>query len=282
MHTHRTQNPLESALTMSNFICQTCGVQFSATSTPPATCPICEDERQFVPQSGQAWTTQDKLSSQYTNDIKQIATNLYAIKTTPRFAIGQQAYLIQTPEGNILWDCISLLDQQTIGTIKKLGGIRTIAISHPHFYSTMIDWAETFNADLFIHQADKAYVMQPSSQIQFWDGGRLELHSEVSLINTRGHFDGATVLHWPQGADGNGALLTGDIIDVAADNRWLSFMYSFPNKIPLSKAKIEAIVQSIDTVSFDKLYGAFGGIVQEDAKAAVIRSAERYIKAITD
>lgn len=271
---------------MPNFICQTCGVQFTelsiATSTPPSTCPICEDERQFVPESGQAWTTQHELQSQHRNDIKQVDTHLYSIKTTPRFAIGQQAHLIQTPEGNILWDCISFLDQATIETIQSLGGIKTIAISHPHFYSTMIDWAEVFDAELLIHKADEAYVMQPNSKIQFWDGERLELHSNLTLINSGGHFDGATVLHWPQGANGHGALLTGDIIDVAADNRWLSFMYSFPNKIPLSKAKIEAIVQSIDGVSFEKIYGAFGGIVHEDAKAAVSRSAERYIKAITD
>lgn len=271
---------------MHNFICQTCGVQFAPTSTPPSACPICEDERQFVPESGQAWTTQHELQSQHRNDIKQVATNLYSIKTTPRFAIGQQAHLIQTPEGNILWDCISFLDQATIEAIQKLGGIKTIAISHPHFYSSMIDWAEAFDAELLIHKADEAYVMQPSSRIQFWDGGRLELHSNLTLINSGGHFDGATVLHWPQGGNqdtnGNGALLTGDIIDVAADNRWLSFMYSFPNKIPLSKTKIETIVQSLDNVSFEKIYGAFGGIVKEDAKAAVIRSAERYIKAITD
>lgn len=271
---------------MPNFICQTCGVQFAEISTnpsePPPTCPICEDERQFVPNSGQAWTNQDKLRSDYKNTIQQVDANLFAIKTTPRFAIGQQAHLIQTTEGNVLWDCISFLDQATVDAIEKLGGIKTIAISHPHFYSTMIDWADAFDAELFIHRADKAYVMQPSSKIHFWDGQRLELHNNITLINSGGHFDGGTVLHWPDGADNKGALLTGDIIDVAADNRWLSFMYSFPNKIPLSKSKVEAIVRSLDSFSFEKIYGAFGGVVQEDAKAAVIRSAERYIKAITD
>jgi len=267
---------------MPNFICKTCGVQYAESPSPPTICPICEDERQFVPADGQQWTEQSSLLANHKNEITQVDANLYSIKTKPRFAIGQQAHLIQTPEGNILWDCISFLDQATIDAIQELGGIRTIAISHPHFYSTMVNWAEAFDAEILLHEADREWVMQESERMQFWDGGRLELHDNMTLINSAGHFDGGTVLHWPHSADDKGALLTGDIIDVAADNRWLSFMYSFPNKIPLSKTKVEAIVKSLDGFSFEKIYGAFGGIVQEDAKAAVIRSAERYIKAITD
>ena len=41
------------------------------------------------------------------------------------------------------------------------------------------------------------------------------------------------MLHWPAGANGKGALLTGDIIQVVQDRRYVSFMRSYPNLIPL-------------------------------------------------
>jgi hypothetical protein len=45
------------------------------------------------------------------------------------------------------------------------------------------------------------------------------------------------MLHVPQVADGAGALFSGDIIQVVPDRRWVSFMYSYPNLIPLSAAE---------------------------------------------
>lgn len=267
---------------MKPFICKTCGTQFSETQEPPSSCPICEDERQYVHPDGQSWTRLADLQGVYTNDVKQLDEALYSIVTTPKFAIGQQAYLIQTPEGNVLWDCITLLDDETIQTINALGGIKKIAISHPHYYSSMLEWAHAFNAELYLHEADKAHVMRPDERITFWQGESLALQEGVTLVNSAGHFEGGTVLHWQEGVKGDSALFTGDIIQVVADPKWVSFMFSYPNSIPLSRKKIERIVGSLEPFAFEKIYGAFNGVVQKDAKAALKRSAERYIKAITD
>ena len=62
----------------------------------------------------------------------------------PAFAIGQRALLLRTAGGNVLWDCIAL-DAATVTLIKGLGGIKAIAISHPHFYTTMVEWARAFD-----------------------------------------------------------------------------------------------------------------------------------------
>ncbi|MCA9837111.1 MAG: hypothetical protein KC422_09350 [Trueperaceae bacterium] len=266
---------------MTNYLCKTCGVTFEASLEPPEHCPICEDERQCVPVTGQAWTTLDEIQASHRNGFTQLGPNLYSIKTEPKFAIGQQAHLIIRPEGNILWDCITLLDEATISKVKELGGIQTIAISHPHYYSSMKLWAETFEAKLYIHEADRKHVVCQSEWLEFWSGESLEL-AGATLINAAGHYDGGTVLHVPELADARGALLTGDIIQVASDPAWVSFMYSYPNMIPLSTRKIRHILKRVEPFLFEKIYGAFGGIVQQKARAAVWRSAERYIKAISD
>jgi hypothetical protein len=258
---------------MQSFICVQCGTQFGETAHPPARCPICEDERQFVRHNGQQWTTLDRLATDHHNRFENEAPQLLGIGTEPEFAIGQRALLLQSPGGNLLWDCISLLDEKTIAAVN--------AISHPHFYSSMVEWAEHFDAQIFLHAADRAWVMRESPRIQFWEGTTLLLWDELTLVNCGGHFEGGTVLHWPAGANAKGALLTGDIITVVQDRRYVSFMRSYPNLIPLGPAEINRIRETTEPFSFDQIYGGWWNAnVLSDAKAAVARSAERYLRTI--
>jgi len=169
----------------------------------------------------------------------------------------------------------------TIAEVKRRGGIRAVAISHPHYYSAMVEWAEHFDAQIFLHAEDGQWVMRESPRIQFWEGTTLPLWGELRLINCGGHFDGGTVLHWPAGANSKGALLTGDIIQVVQDRRYVSFMRSYPNLIPLGPVAIHRILETIEPFSFDQIYGAWWKAnVLSDAKAALSRSAQRYLRAI--
>jgi glyoxylase-like metal-dependent hydrolase (beta-lactamase superfamily II) len=266
---------------MENFICVRCGTQFRETSEPPARCPICEDERQFVRHDGQQWTTLERVAPEHHNRFEDEAPQLLGIGTEPEFAIGQRALLLQSAGGNLLWDCITLLDDKTIAEVKGRGGIRAIAISHPHFYSSMVEWGENFDAQIFLHAADRQWVMRKSPRIQFWEGTTLPLWDGLALVNCGGHFEGGTVLHWPAGADGKGALLSGDIIQVVQDRCYVSFMRSYPNLIPLGSAAIHRILEMIEPYSFDQIYGAWWKAnVLSDAQAAVARSANRYLRAI--
>lgn len=266
---------------MPNFICVTCGTQFAESEKEPASCPICEDERQYIGYDGQRWTTLEQLRKGHHNRIEKKEDHLYGIGTEPQFAIGQRALLIVSPQGNILWDCISLLDDETADWVEQLGGVAAIAISHPHYYSAVGEWADAFKAQVYLHQADRQWVMHPHPAMQFWDGEQLALHDGITLIRGGGHFAGGTMCHWPGGADGKGALLSGDIIQVVADRRWVSFMYSYPNLIPLSAAKVTRLVRAVEPFAFERIYGAWWKRnVLEDAKEAVYRSAKRYIEAI--
>ena len=262
---------------MTPYICTTCGTQHAPSAAPPACCPICDDERQYVGRAGQRWTTLPDLRRTHMNAWRQHEANLLGIGTTPAFAIGQRALLIRHPQGNILWDCITLLDDATIALVNSLGGIKAIAISHPHYYSSMVEWAHAFGCQVWLHEADRTHVQRPDPALQFWSGPTHPLADGVTLVNAPGHYDGGTMLHWRDGADGRGALLTGDIIQLLPDRTKVSFMRSYPNLIPLPARTITAIEAAIAPFAFDRLYGAWWERdMPSRAKAAIAESAERY------
>jgi glyoxylase-like metal-dependent hydrolase (beta-lactamase superfamily II) len=267
---------------MPNFICTTCGTQYAETDQPPTDCPICQDERQYVKVTGQSWTTIDKLRLTNRNSIKFKEPGLIGVGIEPHFAIGQRALFVRTPKANILWDCLSLLDEAVVEAVKALGGISAIAISHPHYYSSMIEWSRAFGGvPIYLHAADRQWVMRPDKAIVFWEGETLKLAEGLTLIRCGGHFEGGTVLHWAEGAGGKGALLTGDVIQVVADRKSVSFMWSYPNHIPLPSRAIERIRMAVEPFDFDRVYGAFWDMVIEvEGKEVVRRSAERYLRAI--
>lgn len=268
---------------MPHFMCQTCATQFAASAEPPAHCPICEDERQYVNPHGQTWTTLEELRATHHIVFKTEEPALTGIGIEPAFAIGQRALLIHRPEGNILWDCIPLLDEAAVEQVQALGGLSAIAISHPHYYSAMVEWSHAFGGvPIYLHAADQAWVMRPDPAIVFWAGETYPLGEGVTLIHCGGHFTGSSVLHWAAGAQGRGALLTGDTLYVPFDTRYVSFMYSYPNLIPLPVKAIERMVEALEPYPFERLYAAwFDKVVTTEAKAAVARSVQRYVRAIT-
>ncbi len=266
---------------MPNFICATCGSQFAETDRPPDACPVCEDERQYVPPGGQKWTTLDELRKGHRNAVRPLEPGLTGIGTEPKFAIGQRALLVESPGGNVLWDCVSLIDPDTVAAVRDRGGLSAVAISHPHYYAAMVEWGRAFGVPVYLHAADRRWVMRPDPCLRFWDGDALPLGDGLTLVRCGGHFEGGAVLHWAAGAGGRGALLTGDILQVCADRKWVSFMYSYPNYIPLPAAVVRSVVKAVEPHPFDRVYGAWwDAVVPADGRAVVARSLERYVRAI--
>jgi glyoxylase-like metal-dependent hydrolase (beta-lactamase superfamily II) len=263
-------------MNIQNPICITCGVQYGSATQDH--CPVCEDSRQHVNVNGQQWTTLSSINKSHKNIIEKVAPNIYSIYTIPRFGIGQHAHLIISPAGNILWDCISNLDETTTELINKLGGIKAIAISHPHYYSTMLEWSKAFDhAPIYIHHSDEQWVPFKDSAVNFWEGREKVLWDDIRLVLCGGHFDGATVIHIPQH---NGQLLTGDMPLVGADLKTVTFMYSYPNYIPLSAKEIQYAKQSLDPLEYNAVYSAFGAYILEDGKKRVDFSINRYLDRI--
>lgn len=267
---------------MPNHICVTCGNEFAESEAPPAHCPICEDVRQYVNPKGQRWTTHDELMREHHNLMRPLEAGLSEIGTEPKFAIGQRALLVQAPRGNVLWDCVSLIDGPTIGAIESLGGISALAMSHPHMFGSMVRWSHAFGrAPVYLHADYERWVQRPDSVIHFWEGESRTLEAGVTLHRCGGHFKGSTALLWPEGAEGRGVLLCSDTLHVTPDRRHVSFMYSYPNYIPLLAAEVDHIVDTVMPLTFDRMYSHFYHLdITDDAKEVVRRSAERYKRAI--
>src|SRR3954466_28368 len=156
---------------MPAFLCSACGAQYASSEAPPIACRLCADERQFVPASGQSWTTLEALRNAHSNKFRRLAMGLMTIETTPAFGIGQRAILARTAAGNVLWDCLALMDDATVDLLKGLGGVAAIAISHPHYYTTMVEWSRALGGvPIHLHAADRQWVMQTDPAVQFWDG----------------------------------------------------------------------------------------------------------------
>lgn len=259
-------------------LCNACGTSYEEADIEIVRCKICEDERQYIPVTGQKWTELNALCASHANKWKQHEKNLFSIKTVPGFAINQRAFLLKGSQGNVLWDCIANLDDATKALVASLGGISAIAISHPHYYTTMQDWAEAFNAPIYLHASDSEWIMRDSPAIQLWEGDELELMPSVKLLRLGGHFAGGCVLHWSRG---EGMLLAGDILQVTPGADAVSFMWSYPNMLPLPAGVVKEITRRLAEVSFDRLYGAFEGQdITANAQDIVMRSGEKYISCL--
>lgn len=266
---------------MEPWICATCGVEYAASAEPPANCPVCDDERQYVGPKGQQWTTMSALVRDHATEFREFEPGLCGVGVKPSFCIGQRAIFIAAPGGGVLFDCLSLVDDAAVAEIERRGGLRAIVPSHPHFYGAMISWSERFGGvPVWVHEADREWVVRPSDVVRFWSGSTQDVAPGMTAIHIGGHFEGAQVLHW-DGADGRGVMTCGDTINVAQDTRWLSFMRSNPNYIPMSPRAVRHIVATLEPYAFDRLYGSqWPKAMMSDAKAALTRSADRYLKAI--
>jgi hypothetical protein len=209
------------------------------------------------------------------NDRREEEPSLLGIGVKPPVAIGQRALLVQTPDGNVLWDCVPVLDESTRRRIEELGGIDAICMSHPHFYAANVDIADTFGATIHIPRADQQWVRRRSPRIELFDD-EVQPVPGVTMARIGGHFDGAAVLHWPGGSQGRGALLTGDTIMVVQDREWVSFMWSYPNLVPLDEATVLDIATRVERFDFDRVYGGWWGkVVVEDGAASLGRPVRR-------
>jgi hypothetical protein len=144
----------------------------------------------------------------------------------------------------------------------------------------MVEWSRAFGGvRIYLHEDDREWVQRPDASIRFWQGKTYALEHGLTLIRVGGHFPGFQVLHWAEGDNGKGALFTGDQPQVCPDRRYVSFMYSYPNFVPLDAAGVRSIVSMLEPFSFNKLYGAWPKfVVQGNGKDALRRSAERYLQ----
>jgi hypothetical protein len=263
------------------FICTTCGQQQAEAETPPEGCPICLDGRQYVLPAGQQWATQEGIRKRHFSAWRLQEPGLMGLGIQPQFAIGQRSLLVRSGDGWVMWDCVPLIDDAMVQLINGIGGLKAIAISHPHYYASMVDWSRAFGGiPVWTHADDRQWVQRPDPCVQHWTGDQHTLAPGLTLIRTGGHFEGASVLHWAAGAGGAGVLMTGDTVQVGPDRK-VSFLRSYPNMVPLSHASVQRIADTLEPFAYERLYGAFfERVVPKEAKRIVAESVARYQNAL--
>ncbi|MEO6637649.1 MAG: MBL fold metallo-hydrolase [Ginsengibacter sp.] len=234
-------------------ICSTCGTSYLEDSVPEI-CTICFDERQWVPLSGQSWTKPEVLHTKHSVKLNRLQERLYEMEINPMFAIGQRTLLVMSTKGNVLWDCIPLLDEMAIEFIKSKGGLKAIAFSHPHFYSNMNKWADVFDCPIYIHKNDREHIMVKGKHIHLWEGDEINLWNGMKIICIGGHFAGSSILHVPF-LSKEGTIICGDTLFLSPSKKHFSVVYSSPNRIPLSLDEINRIKKRFDNIPFDSFYG---------------------------
>ncbi len=179
----------------------------------------------------------------------------------------------------MIWDMTPLVDEAAVAAVRARGEVRAIAISHPHYYSGMVEWSEALGGvPILLHEADREWIMRPDPSVELWSGDVRELWGGLTLLRLGGHFAGGTVLHDRE----RRMLLTGDIVMVIPDREFVSFMWSYPNLIPLPAAEVERIAAALEPWEFDRILGAWWDrLVPRDGNEVVRRSAARYVSRLS-
>lgn len=259
-----------------NKICSTCGTHYTGIPTD-GICTICKDDRQYVPAGGQQWTTPANLNKNHSVKILKLGEKVYELEIIPQFAIGQRALLVLSEQGNVLWDCIPLLNEPTLEFIRSKGGLRAIAFSHPHYYSNMNDWAAAFDCPVYIHESDQQWIVNYGPHIRLWKGEEEGLWDGIRIINVGGHFPGSSILH-VSSLSPEGTIFCGDTFYLSPSMKHLSVMYSYPNRIPLPLREVKRIKELFENIPFDTLYGFYSyQNLTEDAQKILQDSLERYL-----
>ncbi|MEO7025591.1 MAG: hydrolase [Leifsonia sp.] len=262
---------------MVDWLCATCAVEYPPGDEHPLGCPVCEDERQYVPLDGQRWTSLQELERAGERVVvAELERDLYALRSEPKVGIGQQTMLLRTDSGNLLWDPTGYVDEAVAQAVRELGGVAVIATSHPHMMGAQTSWSRMLgDPPVLVNEADRAWVQREDGCIRTWSGER-EVLPGVTLRTIGGHFPGSAIVHWNRGV-----VLAGDTVFPGPSGRWVTFMRSYPNDIPLSRAVVRKVADRVCERPFDRLYGNLGNSVLEDARGAVLRSAARYIRWVT-
>ncbi|WP_336857764.1 hydrolase [Sinomonas albida] len=257
--------------------CATCGVEFgSERHALPELCPICADERQYVPATGQAWITQAEWAARAEVSITELGPDQWGV-TAQHVGIGQTMQVVRTPAGVLLWDPTGFVDAETADFIRSLGPILAIVASHPHMYGAQVAWSRALgNPPVLVNVADGAWVQRRDPALKEWSG-TLALTDGLSLHTLGGHFPGSAIAHWSAGAGGDGVVLAGDTVMVNSDRETVSFLRSYPNRIPLSGTVVERIARAMSSLRYQQLWSNFGIAITQDADLKVQRSAQRQI-----
>lgn len=268
---------------VTDYVCAACGTCFYDRPQAPHRCSICEDDRQYVPVTGQSWLSVDDLRKRHRVNVA-IDDGLQALGLEPTFAINQRAILARGEHAAVLWEALPLVTDEAVEAITADGPVDCIALSHPHFYSAMQRWSEALGkVPILIHERDREWVPAAAVDVEFWRGDSHQIAPGFTLLNVGGHFPGSSALHWQDATQPDGVLLAGDALQVSANRRHVSFMYSYPNAIPMNVSAVERMHRLLAGYRFERVCGfTWKRNILSGGRASVEASFDRFLSAARD
>ena len=259
---------------LSPFACSNCGHWQFYFAVPP-NCPICSDVRNDLPEDGWDFRTPADLAPRLTHHRREVVPGIWEFWSTPRFGLDSHGWLLLEPDGNVAFEAAPFYDQTSLDAITDLGGIRTLAASHPHGYGALWQLQQHFSPTLLIQKEDlqwtKAFrVNQP------WDE-RHEILPGLVLHHTGGHYEGHAVLHDAR----RRAVFVGDAlkleIDAAGRAVGLSSHKAYHKQIPLSPDEARRYRRVFAALDFDTVFTPFE-CATDIPKAAVLELLDMMIE----
>ena len=258
---------------LSPYACSNCGHWQQYFSVPPH-CPICSDVRNDLPEDGWDFRTPEQLAPTLRHHSREVIPGVWEFWTTPRFGLDSHGWLLLEPAGNVAFEAAPFYDAGTLDVIARLGGIATLAASHPHGYGALWQLQQRFAPPLLIQKDDlqwtKAFrVTHP------WDE-RHEILPGLVLHHTGGHYEGHAVLHDAR----RGAVFVGDALKLDLDEAGrlvaLSCHKAYHKQIPLSPDEARRYRAVFEDLDFDIVFTPFECAVGVP-KAAVLELLDRMI-----
>lgn len=260
---------------LSPFACSNCGHWQSHFAVPPA-CPICSDVRNDLPEEGWDFRTPADLAPILSHHRREVVPGIWEFWSAPRFGLDSHGWLLMEdgPCGNVAFEAAPFYDEDGLRAIEALGGIGTLAASHPHGYGALWQLQRRFEPVLLIQKDDlqwtKAFrVTHPYDE-------RHEIRPGLVLHHTGGHYEGHAILHDAR----RGAVFVGDALklDLDADGQVaaLSCHKAYHKQIPLSPNEARRYRSVFEALEFDTVFTPFE-CATGVPRAAVLELLDRQV-----
>ena len=215
---------------MEHYICITCGTQFAETAGAARALPDLRGRAAVRRPRRAALDYAGETAARPPQRDHAGGAGADRIGTEPKFAIGQRALLVRTPRRQrALGLRHAARRRRPRRGPRARAGIGAIAISHPHYYSAMVEWSRAFGArrsTCTTPTASGCMRPDPASLLGGRDTAARRRADADPLRRPLRRRPGAAL---GGRCRRQGGLLTGDIIQVMQRPQRVSFMYSYPN-----------------------------------------------------
>ena len=262
-------------MSLSPLICTYCGNRTFVQGVESPECLSCANR--YVPEptgDRERFADPDAVRADHRMDIIQLEEDVWRLHVHPVLGIRHYAWFIERPGGNVLMDMQPLLTDDLEAWIASRGGLKTIILSHPHYYGAMDEFSARFEASIRMHVTDKSWPAGYPN-VEFFDAETLDLDDAIRVHHIPAQFEGGLCLLY---ARHGGILFTGDTIMISPSTGELTSWKNTPRRVPYHLEEYRNIRKRIMALKFDQIYASVRGEVRSGAKGLADGFTREYLE----